>query len=427
MALLGVGFVLSWSCEREEREGDDPGDCNDGGDADCDSDSDSDVEPGTCEEPPLALGVLRNSVADIDFSGEEVTYTVEHKLDIDPIEDGCIAYAEFTVRKARLGCELSLEFGVAIGGPIILLDAHLHADSFCPGWLDSDEGDYVLVDGDPFFTFPRSVPDRTAEQSCIGDETASFDGTILLEDAGRTLEINLGDMSFVGDFLSHGNTERLCPCWPDCEARECGMDTVCGSFSCGSCGESERCNETSGACECVPDCGARECGMDPFCGTFSCGSCGESERCNETSGACWQDPSPGGAHNWEAAMRYCDTLDLGGHGPGSWHLPTISELRSLIRGCPATETGGACGVTDECLGEGCWDLDACVGCEPIAGPGTGGAYWPAGFSGPLGAYWSSSSVAGVSHLMWVVGFYWGLVGGRDGSADVGVRCVRSVP
>ena len=736
MTLMGAGLVVSWSCDNGgDRDSDSDGD------SDSDRDSDSDVEPGTCEEPPLAQGVLHNDVADIDFSGEEVHYTIEHKLDIDPEEDGCIAYAEFAVRKAGLGCELRLVFGVpGGGGPMSLLDASLSADSFCPGWLDADEGDYHMMGGTPVFTFVSRVPERTAEQSCIGDAAASFEGVITLQDGGRTLEIDLGDITFFGDFLSFGNTELACPCWPscgdlecgsdpncgwpcgecgaeercsdtgvcecapncgdrecgmdpvceildcgvcesieictaegvcecvpecddrecgldpvcdvlacgvcpadhecnpsgmcdcipncgsrecgmdpicgtlscgscggdvicspsgycdcapecgrrecgmdpvcgtlacgtceedevcsdsgicvcvpvcgarecgmdpvcgtlscgscgpseecspsgrcdcvpDCGGRECGMDPVCGSLSCGSCGVDERCNDrggcecdpdcgwrecgrdpvcgtlscgscgvdevcnASGTCDCVPDCGGRECGLDPVCGTLSCGSCDTDERCNASgtcecspdcggrecgldpvcgtlscgscgcgwcnargrceespggiccdtySGLCWQDPPAEGEdtrQTWDEAVAYCDDLDLGGHGPGSWHLPTISELRLLLRGCPATETGGACGVTDDCLAyEDCWS-DPCRGCRALEGPGAEGAYWPEEFvSGSVvGSYWSSSSYAGTSSLAWFVHFFSGLVRGVDKTHILYVRCVRAGP
>lgn len=106
----------------------------------------------------------------------------------------------------------------------------------------------------------------------------------------------------------------------------------------------------------------------------------------------WQVPSAVHWMGWQEGMDYCSQLELEG---GGWHLPTISELRSLIRECPATETGGACGVTDECTEQyACWGdgVDVCNGCED------GGCNWdPALHSDTesqcLPAYWSSSLYA----------------------------------
>jgi hypothetical protein len=377
-----------------------------------------------------------------------------------------------------------------------------------------------------------------------------------LEDAGRSLEIHLDDISFLGDFLSLGQTDRSCPCtpdcgdrecgpdpicdWPcgecetnercitsgvcecdpDCGDRECGMDPVCGTLDCGSCSAHHECNEATGECECVPDCGDRECGMDPVCGTLdcgscsahhecneatgececipdcgesecgmdpacgtldcgscsahyecnpsgicdcvpdcgdrecgvdpicstSCGSCDESERCNAdigicgippcdgglldlSSGLCWQNPPLEGLHRWPSAVDYCRELDLGGHGPGSWHLPTISELRSFIRGCPETMTGGECSVDDSCTNIEC-DDEACRGCDYFEGPGTEGAYWPGGVWGSLDGseaqFWSSSTDEG-SSIVWTIIYSFAHIHPETIDSIRAVRCVRGEP
>lgn len=51
--------------------------------------------------------------------------------------------------------------------------------------------------------------------------------------------------------------------------------------------------------------------------------------------------------DWEEAVAYCRNLKEFDHS--DWRLPTINELRTLIRDCPKTEKGGSCGLTDECL------------------------------------------------------------------------------
>jgi len=135
----------------------------------------------------------------------------------------------------------------------------------------------------------------------------------------------------------------------------------------------------------------------------------------------WQDPPSSDLMTWDEAKAYCDNLSFDGHD--DWHLPTISELRSLIRGCDATVTGGACGVTDDCLDAICWN-HACGGCDRLAGPGSGGAYWPDGMSGEIDWYWSSSPVADWDYSAWYVDFLGGWL--VNYYVDIGTyaRCVR---
>jgi len=75
----------------------------------------------------------------------------------------------------------------------------------------------------------------------------------------------------------------------------------------------------------------------------------------------WKDPSSGltwkvfpheKTMSWQEAWVHCRYLNYGGFS--DWHLPTISELRGLIRNR------------------------------------TKGAHWPQSISGPDGQYWSST-------------------------------------
>lgn len=94
------------------------------------------------------------------------------------------------------------------------------------------------------------------------------------------------------------------------------------------------------------------------------------------------------------AGKYCDNLDLGGF---SWRLPNIDELRSTIKNCPATQTGGICGLTTSCLGSDCRIQDDCH-CETND---TQGYYSILGFSLD---YWSSNKNSSNTSYAWYVDF-----------------------
>ena len=54
-----------------------------------------------------------------------------------------------------------------------------------------------------------------------------------------------------------------------------------------------------------------------------------------------------GKIEWQDAAPYCRNLDELGHS--DWRLPTVDELRILIRNHHDTETDGPCGLTEECV------------------------------------------------------------------------------
>ncbi len=143
-----------------------------------------------------------------------------------------------------------------------------------------------------------------------------------------------------------------------------------------------------------------------------------------TSGLTWQNGATVGAESyvWQDAQNYCAGLNW--DGAGNWRLPTISELRSLIQGCPTTVTGGSCGVTDQCLRADCWNPTC--SCPYGGGPGPACSYWPAELSGSVGAYayWSSSPVANRPRFAWLVQFYSGYIGVNEVGYPALARCVR---
>ena len=134
------------------------------------------------------------------------------------------------------------------------------------------------------------------------------------------------------------------------------------------------------------------------------------------SGLMWQNGDYCCLTQYEAE-EHCKSLDWGGHDYG-WDLPTISQLRSLIRGCPNTMSGGSCGVTDDC-GNECLN-ESCYGCEDYAGPGAKGRYWPIGIKGLGWRYWSTT---GANLGSFYVDFKDGKVINGAGSVEAYVRCV----
>ena len=131
------------------------------------------------------------------------------------------------------------------------------------------------------------------------------------------------------------------------------------------------------------------------------------QGCDTTPPSTWTDPKTG--LTWELspdeepmnraeAEAHCEALTTDG---GGWRLPTIGELRTLIRGCATTEKNGACNIAEEsCVDWSCRD-DPCDGCSVGGGPtddcvwpdendGSCSCYWPAAIEGICSVYWSSS-------------------------------------
>jgi len=140
-----------------------------------------------------------------------------------------------------------------------------------------------------------------------------------------------------------------------------------------------------------------------------------------TTGYVWQNPPTEYTMTWDNAVDYCKSLNLDGK---QWHLPTISELRSLIRDCAATQTGGSCGVTDICSSSPC-STSACIGC---GGKSFYDCYWDPNLSGAYFYYWSASSYADSTGYAWGVNFHNARVNNSyKAYYNSNVRCVRAGP
>ncbi len=124
--------------------------------------------------------------------------------------------------------------------------------------------------------------------------------------------------------------------------------------------------------------------------------------------------------SFNSALDHCESLEE--RGFTDWRLPSISELRTLIRNCDSTKSGGDCKVTEYCPDIFCFD-DPCHGCEE------GGEYSKID---TLWTLWSATPVD--NYFVWAVDFTTGGLGKRGvldedhNTVDYAdVICIRTEP
>jgi hypothetical protein len=168
-----------------------------------------------------------------------------------------------------------------------------------------------------------------------------------------------------------------------------------------------------------------------------CQTCDEASRsCVYSPSMTWYDPKSdltwqvvpaSESLTYEPAKDRCAALTF--CGQRGWRLPTIGDLRALIRGCPATQTGGLCGVTDSCTAHTCQtgECSICTG----KGPAPNGEFWPAELQGHAGYTYSSSLRSDNMQFAWFANFATGRIEALDkgpngsGGMTAQARCVRS--
>ena len=145
---------------------------------------------------------------------------------------------------------------------------------------------------------------------------------------------------------------------------------------------------------------------------------------DETSGLDWMKSPYETGLLWNEAISYCDAFSQNGYD--DWRLPTIDELRTLVRGCPPTEPTGECPVVEGVGSSAIETTDVCSGCEKGQGGASDGCYWDPALLGPCTYYWASSPDTDfMGSYAWNLLFYKASITSTSTDSIIyQVRCVR---
>jgi hypothetical protein len=157
-------------------------------------------------------------------------------------------------------------------------------------------------------------------------------------------------------------------------------------------GGTEVCDGHDNDCDGTVDDGASLCPG----GACEVGLCQAGVWKDPGTGLVWQRAGSSVALGWAEARSFCAGNQANLPGTG-WHLPNISELRTLVRGCANLQTGGACLATETCSACGvatsCLDPSVCrAGCVCKGVGPNNGCYGNPAFDLSCGFHWSSSWV-----------------------------------
>ena len=127
---------------------------------------------------------------------------------------------------------------------------------------------------------------------------------------------------------------------------------------------------------------------------------------------------------WDEAVKYCDKFTDFNFGFEKWRLPTVDELRELVRNCSVTEPGGSCRVSEEgnCLAANCSSPKNSCTCERK--PKNRGYYSMFGDADYIGL-WSSSTLSDDDKKAWGAVFYSGMIGSVGKDVKLYARCVHT--
>ena len=154
----------------------------------------------------------------------------------------------------------------------------------------------------------------------------------------------------------------------------------------------------------------------------------QEEPCTTVDGHLWWSSKTTNTMDWLSALNHCENLNVCGYS--DWHLPTIDELKALLKWrrdsqCKVSDTDNCLSFTD------CWTCSSCCHDCTLGGGGEcnySSYYYDGRYSelGDSGLLWSSSVPTEYSHSAWIVNFNAAQVYNKSKSntTEVYVRCVR---
>ena len=159
----------------------------------------------------------------------------------------------------------------------------------------------------------------------------------------------------------------------------------------------------------------------------------QEEQCTTIDAKLWWSSKSADTMAWLSALNYCEDLNVCGHS--DWKLPTIDELKTLLKWrrdsqCKVSDTNDCLYSTDS---YGCWTCSSCCH-DCTLGGGRECNYTPSSYYydgrysklGDSGWFWSSSVPTEYTTLAWAVNFNAAQVytKSKSNKTEVYVRCVR---
>lgn len=176
----------------------------------------------SCPVESKNSGLIQSKRNEVIRMDRNTRIYVQHKVDVDSVEDRCINMVRIEHRPER-GCKYTMIFEAQKGATELQLSTlDLHADSWCPGWRDWREtGEsgkstpYSRRMNTSGFSLQLSrthVPDAVADRSCT-DLAIRADGKVVLAKSlgGRPEPFLLDRLAFVGEYDSVGKPDSICP------------------------------------------------------------------------------------------------------------------------------------------------------------------------------------------------------------------------